>query len=310
MATPTVNTQHVRTWQIGNVAVSRIVEIFPFQVPAGDLFQQGSPALVQRHPWLLPHHATADGQIIFAFQAFVVRAGTRRIMIDTCLGNEKSRQYEVFTNLQTSFLEDLAVAGAPADSIDTVLCTHLHQDHVGWNTKRVEGRWIPTFPNARYLFGRREWAHWQPQLGDPAVHLQHLADSIQPVLDAGLVDYVDSDHHITDEIWLEPTPGHTPGHVSVHISSAGREAVITGDVLHHPIQCAEPDLATHFCQDHEVARQTRRRFLERYSDTGALIIGSHFAEPTVGRFVRDAANWRFEADTSPGTDASHRHTAD
>jgi len=296
MAEATVSTQHVKSWRIGNVGVTRIVEIFPFQVPAADLFQNGSAELVRRHPWLMPNHATPDGQIIFAFQAFVVQVAGRRIMIDTCLGNEKSRQYDVFTNLQTSFLHDLAVAGAPADSIDTVLCTHLHQDHVGWNTRLVNGRWVPTFPNARYLFGREEWAHWKPQIGDPAIHLQHLVDSIQPVVEAGLVDYVESDHRLTDEIWLEPTPGHTPGHVSVRISSQGREAVITGDVMHHPIQCAEPDLATHFCFDHDVARKTRRAFLERYADKPTLIIGSHFAEPTVGWFVREGAAWRFSSD--------------
>jgi len=296
MAAASINTQHVKTWNIGDVEVTRIVEIFPFQVPAADLFRDGTPELVQRYPWLVPHHATVDGQIIFAFQAFVIRAGARRIMIDTCLGNEKSRQYDVFSNLFTSFMEDLEAAGTPAATIDTVLCTHLHQDHVGWNTKLVDGRWVPTFPNARYLFGRQEWAHWEPQLGNPAIHLRHLADSIEPVIEAGLVDYVEPDHRLSDEIWLESTPGHTPGHVSVHISSRGQDAVITGDVMHHPLQCAEPDLPTHFCFDHELSRQTRRAFLERYADTRTLIIGSHFAEPTVGRFVRDGLQWRFTSE--------------
>jgi glyoxylase-like metal-dependent hydrolase (beta-lactamase superfamily II) len=303
MAAPTVNTQYLRHWTVGDVQVARIVEIFPFQVPAADLFNGGTPELIQRYPWLLPHHATPDGQIIFAFQAFVVRSRGRRIMVDTCLGNDKSRMYDVFTNLQTSFLKDLEIAGTPAESIDTVLCTHLHQDHVGWNTKLVEDRWVPTFPNARYLFGRSEWAHWAPQIAardghpdEPAIHLQHLSDSVEPLLEAGLVDFVESDHHITDEVWLEPTPGHTPGHVSVHIASRGQEAVITGDVMHHPIQCAEPDLPTHFCFDHELSRQTRRAFLERYGDRPVLVIGSHFADPTVGRVVRDGATWRFSGE--------------
>ncbi len=292
----TLNTQHVRHWQVGDVQITRIVEIFPFQVPVGDLLAGASADLVQRYPWLLPHHATPDGQIIFAFQAFVVRSQGRRIMVDTCLGNSKTREYEVFSNLQTSFLEDLESAGTPASSIDFVLCTHLHQDHVGWNTRLVDGAWIPTFPNARYLFGRTEWEHWSPRRNEQSIQVQHLVDAIEPVVRAGLVDFVPADHRITDEVFLEATPGHTPGHVSVHISSKGQEAVITGDVMHHPLQCAEPDLRTHFCADHEIARTTRRAFLERYSDRRALIIGSHFADPTVGWLIREAGAWRFSSD--------------
>ena len=296
MSSTTVNTQHVRHWWVGDVQISRIVEIYPFQVPLDNLLAGGSPEIVQRYPWLVPHHATASGEIIFAFQAFVVRSQGRRIMVDTCLGNDKTREYDVFSNLQTSFLTDLEHAGCPPGSIDFVLCTHLHQDHVGWNTRWVNGKWVPTFPNARYLFGRAEWAHWEPRCAEKSVQVQHLIDAINPVVEAGLVDFVASDHRITDEVWLEPTPGHTPGHVSVHIASKGEEAVITGDVMHHPLQCAEPDLHTHFCADHELARQTRRAFLERYADRRALIVGSHFADPTVGFFVREGDAWRFSSD--------------
>jgi glyoxylase-like metal-dependent hydrolase (beta-lactamase superfamily II) len=292
------NTSHIKTWAVGKVSVTRIVEVYPFQAPAGDLLQGGSPALVRRHPWLVPHHATPEGDIIFAFQAFVIRAGDRRIMIDTCIGNEKPREYEIFTNLQTSFLEDLAAAGAPAETIDTVLCTHLHYDHVGWNTKRVNGEWVPTFPNARYLFGRREWDFWEPQIVEADLRHRHLVDSVKPIVAAGLADFVASDHRISDELWLEPTPGHTPGHVSVRISSEGKEAVITGDVLHHPIQCAEPDLRTNFCFDHELARQTRRTLLDTCARDHVLMIGSHFADPTAGWLVRDGAAWRFTSDES------------
>lgn len=296
-AVPTNNTPYVKQWRIGRVSVTRIVELFPFQVPADNLFQQGSAELVKQHPWLLPHHATPDGQIIFAFQAFVVQTDSRRIMVDTCLGNDKQREYEVFTRLTNTFLHDLEVAGAPAESIDTVLCTHLHQDHVGWNTRLVNGRWIPTFPNARYLFGREEWEHWKPRLGETSIQTQHLDDSIRPVLDAGLADFVEPTHRVCEEVWLEPTPGHTPGHVSVRIASEGQEAVITGDVMHHPIQCAEPDLLTHFCADHERARLTRREFLDRHAERRTLIIGSHFAEPTVGWFVKDGeGRFRFTSE--------------
>src|SRR6185437_16189295 len=165
-----------------------------------------------------PHFITPDGQMRISFQAFVIRAGERRIMVDTCIGNDRERQYAVFTQMQTSFLSDIASVGCPAESIDTVLCTHLHFDHTGWNTRLVGGRWVPTFPGARYLFGRAEWEDLQHHLPEGGGHyVGHISDSIQPVLDAGLVDFVDSHHRVTDEISLIPTPGHTAGHVSVMI---------------------------------------------------------------------------------------------
>jgi glyoxylase-like metal-dependent hydrolase (beta-lactamase superfamily II) len=191
-----------------------------------------------------------------------------------------------------SFLEDLTHAGFPPASIDTVLCTHLHIDHVGWNTHMVDGRWVPTFPNARYLMNRTELQFLRSQIGVAHAETEHIPDSIQPVFDAGLVDFVSRDHRVTDELWLEPTPGHTPGHVSIHIASKGEHAVITGDLMHHPVQCAEPHLRSNFCNDHDQARETRLAFLERYQDRGALVIGSHFADPTAGWITRDGAAWR------------------
>jgi glyoxylase-like metal-dependent hydrolase (beta-lactamase superfamily II) len=288
--------EHNKHWKIGNVEIARIVEVYGFEDDLSVLLEGGTPEQLLRHDWLRPHFVTPEGRMIISFQAFAVRAGERRMMIDTCIGADRTRQFDVFTNLQTSFLEDLEIAGFPTESIDTVLCTHLHFDHVGWNTRKVDGRWVPTFPNARYLFGRTEWAHWQqvPQDDDP--HHLHLSDAIQPVLDAGLVEFVESDHRLTEEIWLEPTPGHTPGHVSVHIRSEGEEAVITGDVVHHPYQFAEPDIKGNFDLDAARASATRRAFLERYQDRKALIIGSHFPEPTSGWIERDTRNWRLSVD--------------
>jgi glyoxylase-like metal-dependent hydrolase (beta-lactamase superfamily II) len=195
--------------------------------------------------------------------------------------------------MQTSFLEDLERAGCPPDTIDTVLCTHLHFDHVGWNTRKEGDQWVPTFPNARYLFGRIEWDHWKDMPRDGTVAAQHLVDSIQPVLDAGLVDFIATDYRITDEIQLFPTPGHTPGHVSIHISSQGEEAVITGDMMHHPVQIAVPHLPGNFCMDKEISCKTRQNFIERYGDSKVLVIGSHFCDPTAGWIERDEENWRF-----------------
>ena len=158
----------------------------------------------------------------------------------------------------------MASAGFPVESIDTVVCTHLHVDHVGWNTRLTDAGWVPTFTGARYLFGRSEWEHWSksPDTQDGDV----IGDSVRPVVDAGLVDLVESDHQLTDEIQLESTPGHTPGHVSVRIKSRGEEAVITGDLIHHPIQCAEIEWASRFDVDPGKALETRRAFLARCAE--------------------------------------------
>ena len=158
-----------------------------------------------------------------SFQAFVLRSRGKSVMIDTCIGADRKREYDVFCNLKTSFLEDLAAAGFPAASIHAVLCTHLHFDHVGWNTRLVDGRWVPTFPQARYLFGKQEFDHWTHLRNTGGYHdVEHLHDSIDPVVAAGLVDYITPDYQVTDEVSLFPTPGHTPGHVSVLIRSQGR----------------------------------------------------------------------------------------
>jgi glyoxylase-like metal-dependent hydrolase (beta-lactamase superfamily II) len=205
-------------------------------------------------------------------------------------------------------LQDLTRAGFAPESIDTVLCTHLHVDHVGWNTRWVDGRWLPTFPNARYLFARKEWEHWsnedtkkrsadaQASAANPNTGYGDdiLGDSVRPILDAGLADLVTTDHKLTDEVWLEPTPGHTPGHVSVRIESQGVRAVITGDLMHHPIQCSEPDLVVNFDTDREQARLTRRHFLGCCARDRVLVLGTHFAPPTAGRVVASGATWRFD----------------
>lgn len=283
----------MRRWKIGDVEVTRIVEVNAHIDPLAVLLKEGSPELMKKYKWLFPHFATPEGDMMISFQCFVVKVGKRRIMIDTCIGNDRKRAYDIFTNMHTAFLDDLARAGCPPESIDTVLCTHLHFDHVGWNTHLVDGKWVPTFPNARYLFGRKEWNHWKKHPRDGSIEAQHLEDSIQPVLDAGLAEFVATDHRICREVRLEPSHGHTPGHVHVRISSRGQKAVITGDLMHHPIQFAVPDMLTNFCMDAKKACRTRRNFIKRYEDRKALIIGTHFCDPTAGWIERDKTNWRF-----------------
>lgn len=287
--------EHMKTWHIGEVEVTRIVELNNHTDPLNFLLPDGSPELMKKYDWLFPNFATPEGDMIISFQCFVVKTPEHRIMVDTCVGNERWREHDVFVNMHTSFLEDIELAGCPPESIDTVLCTHLHFDHVGWNTRKAGDSWVPTFPNARYLFGKQEWElHWKDMPRDGGVLSQHLVDSIQPIIDAGLAEFVEPEFQVCKEIRLFPTPGHTPGHVSVHISSQGNEAVITGDLMHHPIQVAEPDLPGNFCIEPQRACVTRRKFLEDFENKKAFIIGSHFCDPTGGWIIKDERNWRFE----------------
>ncbi len=281
------------TWRVGAVRITRVRELGGAPFPGTFLFPDASPELVRRHAWLKPHFAHEDGRLYGSIHSFVIESGTRRIIVDTCVGNDKPRTVRAWNLLHEPYLQNLEEAGFAADTIDTVLCTHLHVDHVGWNTRLVEGKWVPTFPNARYLFGRKEWEHWS---SDAARHHNGdvMGDSVRPIVDAGLAHLVDMNHVLTDEVRLEPTPGHTPGHVSVRIASRGEEAVITGDIMHHPLQCAEPDLANNFDADADAARRTRREFLARYADRPVLVLGTHFAPPTGGWVVDAEQAWRFE----------------
>ena len=278
-------------WKIGDVTVSRIVES---EAPWDGTFvlPEATADSVRRVGWLQPHFATPEGKMNMSIHALVVESQGQKLVVDTCVGNDKNRRMvPAWHKMNKPFLADLAAAGHRREAIDRVLCTHLHVDHVGWNTMLVDGKWVPTFPNARYLIGRTEWEHWSAS--QEADFREPVEDSVRPIFDAGLADLVEADHRINDEVWLEPTPGHTPGHVSVRISSRGEQAVITGDLMHHPIQCANPHWTSAFDSDPESARRTRREFLSRYSDQPVLVFGTHFATPSAGRIIRDGDTWRF-----------------
>jgi glyoxylase-like metal-dependent hydrolase (beta-lactamase superfamily II) len=277
-------------WTIGDVTISRIVEVelpgLKFVLP------DAIPDNLRQIPWLAPHFVNDEWQPLASIHALVVESQGRRIVVDTCLGNDKDLPRKGWGHRQGPFLADLAAAGFERESIDTVLCTHLHVDHVGWNTMLVNGRWAPTFPQARYLFGRIEWEHWNHHRGGwmPQV----IDESIQPILDANLHTLVETDYCVTDEVWLEPSFGHTPGHVSVRIASRGSEAVITGDLMHHPCQIARDSWHCTADSDSAQAQATRRSFIERSAATGMLVIGTHFATPTAGHIVRDGESYRFQ----------------
>ncbi len=281
------------TLTLGRVTIARVVENGGPTRPTF-LLPAAVPEALERHrEWLSPHFMGPDGRFLANVQTFVVRAPGLTMLVDTCVGNDKPRRIKPWNMLKTAFLDDLGRAGVRPESIDLVVCTHLHVDHVGWNTRLIDGRWAPTFPRARYLFERSEWAHWSKVDGDEYGAI--IADSVRPVVEAGRAELVASDHRISDEIWLEPTPGHTPGHVSVHLASEGAEAVITGDLMHHPVQCGEPDWQSTFDDDPVQARATRRAFCARYADRDVAVLGTHFAGPIAGRIVAHGDVWRFGA---------------
>jgi glyoxylase-like metal-dependent hydrolase (beta-lactamase superfamily II) len=278
-------------WQIGEATVTAVKEI-EVPLPAAALIPDAVPENLAPHPWLWPHYVDDTGKLRVMIQALLVRSGGRRIVVDTCVGNDKERTFSAFDHLATGLLDELAAVDFARDRVDTVVCTHLHVDHVGWNTILQDGKWVPTFPNARYLVAREEWEYWREH--DDREYGDVLGDSVAPIFDAGLVDLIEPDHRITDEVCLESTAGHTPGHLSVRISSAGAEAVITGDLMHHPSQCAHPEWASSADVDPQAARATRRAFLERHADSPVLVIGTHFASRSAGHVHRDGAAFRFD----------------
>lgn len=284
--------ENIKHWKIGDVEVARLVEVNAFEDHIWMLLKDETADFLKRHAWLRPHFATPEGLMIISFQCFVLRSRGKTVMIDTCIGADRKREYDVFCNIKTTFLEDMTAAGFPPSSVTTVMCTHLHFDHVGWNTHLVNGKWVPTFPQARYLFGKQEYDHWIHMRNTGGYHdFAHMDDSITPVIEAGLVDFIGPHHEITDEVSLFPTPGHTPGHVSVLIRSRGEEAVITGDLMHHPIQLSYPQRHANFDMDKDQGARTRQAFVDRFGGRDTLVIGSHFSDPTSGWIVRDGESW-------------------
>lgn len=293
----------INRWTVGNVTITRVVEFEIGGFPPGFMFAGLTEERVKSVAWLHPDYADADGTIRYAVQAFIIESQGRRIIVDTCVGNDKDRNNQSWNHLKLPFLERLTAAGYPPESIDVVLCTHLHLDHVGWNTHWDGNKWLPTFPNARYLFGRVEWEHWSQKVhsnGDMPQMVVELAeqgrvmvDSVFPIVDAGLQELVETDHRLTDEVELFSTPGHSPGHVSVAIRSQGQEAAITGDLIHNPIQLADPCICANFDFDQKASLATRQAFINNHADRDVLILGTHFPTPAVGHIVQDGEGWRF-----------------
>lgn len=278
-------------WNIGDVRVTQVRETLQV-LPGNGLLPDLEPAVVAANrDWLHPHFVDDEDRLLLSIHALVLQSQGRTIVVDTCVGDRPIPGMDALSWGGAGFLDDLTSAGFPPDQVDTVLCTHLHFDHVGWNTVLVDGAWVPTFANARYLFARVEYEYWDGGAGGSALT---FGDAVRPVFEAGLADLVETDHRVTDEVWLEPSPGHSPGHVSVRISSRGEEAVITGDLVHHPVQFVAPHWRMSADDDPDRARQTRLDFRSRYADAPVRVFGTHFGGPSCGHLRTHGEAWRFE----------------
>jgi glyoxylase-like metal-dependent hydrolase (beta-lactamase superfamily II) len=283
--------KRLMVWNIGKVKITKIVELETVG-STRFILPLASNEEITKLPWLIPDFATEEGRLKMSIHSLVVETPTRRIVVDTGLGNDKEgRSVPTWNNRNGPFLETMTAAGFPPDSIDTVLCTHLHVDHVGWNTKFAAGKWLPTFANARYVFGKTEYEHWRDHSDEPD-KLAVFDDSVKPIVEAGKADLVASDARLMDEITLIPTSGHSPGHMSILIQSDGEAGLLTGDVAHHPCQMAHLDWSSTADSDPAQSAETRRQLFSRFADTATLVIGGHFG---AGHIRRDGGAFKFVA---------------
>ena len=278
-------------WKVGQVKITKVVELETVG-STRFILPLASNDEIRKLPWLIPHFATEEGRLKMSIHSLVVETPKHRIVVDTGLGNDKEgRGVPTWNNRKGPYLETMAASGFPPESIDTVLCTHLHVDHVGWNTRLIDGTWVPTFPNARYLFGRTEYEHWRDH-SDTEDKIAVFKDSVQPIVDAGRAELIPSDFRLTQEITLLPTPGHSPGHMSILIKSGGEEALLAGDVAHHPCQMAHLAWSSTADSDPAQSPVTRRALFSRFADTPTLVIGGHF---DAGHIKRDGDAFKFNA---------------
>ena len=282
--------------QLGDVTIARVLEMNTPEFDPYEFFPETTLEDWEPHlHWLQPHAMDPiSGKLVFPMQSYVVQSKHHTILIDSCVGNHKERSFlpKWHQKTDTTYIDNLAKLGLTPEDIDIVMCTHLHPDHVGWNTKLVDGRWVPTFPNAEYVFSRKEFDYWKEF--NERRPLDHLIDSVLPIEVAGQAKLVANDHAVDDSVWLESTPGHTPDHFSVRLASAGSDAVFTGDMIHSPIQTHFPEWAARPDYKTDIAGATRRAFLEKYCDSGVLVCTMHFPLPSAGLIVSDGNAFRFE----------------
>src|SRR6478752_246619 len=279
----------ITTFKVGDVTIHRVVEQEgPFFAPL-EFFPSLTPEVLEENRGWMTEGGYLDrqsGQLVLCIQAYLVQTPHHNILIDSCVGNHKPRPTRPFWNMLNTdrFERGLASTGVSVDQIDYVMCTHLHVDHVGWNTRLENGRWVPTFPKAKYLFAKQEYDHWFAE--NAKAEIPPFADSVLPVVEARRHELVGNDHQIGDHVRILPTPGHTPGHIAITMGRGKDDAVFSGDLMHSPLQTLYPELSIKFDVDPQAAAKTRRSFLERYCDTDTLCCTAHFPSPSVGKIRR------------------------
>ena len=284
------------TWAIGDVMVTRIEEQLGFASRPPEQYLDGfeREMLACHLHWLVPHHYSPEhDRLITSIHSWLIRTRHHTILLDCCAGNHKERPgFSRFHQLDTPFLQRLGAAGVRPEEIDIVLCTHLHADHVGWNTMLVDGRWVPTFPNAKYLFSRIENEVGDPRHNPAADADQQRGgayrDSVLPVIEAGQAVLVEGDYALEDNLTIVLAPGHTHGHVAMWLANFAGRGVFCGDVLHHALQIHAPHWNSKFCELPEIARATRRRLMEQCVEHGATLFPGHFGAPHVARILAAA----------------------
>jgi glyoxylase-like metal-dependent hydrolase (beta-lactamase superfamily II) len=295
----------MKTKQIGSILVHQVVEMASQPVQAGSMFPGFRPEMAVRgREWLDARFIAPDSDTLFlSFHSFVIQSGGRNILVDTCHGNDKTGRaapFDYYNNLRSDYLSSLARFGLAPEDIDVVLCTHLHFDHVGWNTRLENGRWVPTFPNARYLMSKLDFDHFGNVAPDSpdGIHIMSYQDSVLPVVAAGQADFIHldrtRDHDLGRDLWLEAAPGHTAGSVVLHARNDAGGALFSGDCWHHPLQFAESSLSLENEQDVATSMATRRRLLEGCVDADTLVMAAHFPSPTAGRVISHGDGLRFQ----------------
>jgi glyoxylase-like metal-dependent hydrolase (beta-lactamase superfamily II) len=269
------------TIEVGSILIRRIVDEDQFEVDVNRLLPGLQLERLARHPWLEPEHADLKRRVLkLSMQAFLVRAGGLLVLVDTCIGEHKEREtVPVWHQRRHSrFLNELRAAGAAPDDIDLVFCTHLHADHVGWNTRLEDGRWVPTFPRARYAMSGAELKYWREKQRVSGTPVNHgaLSDSVLPVIETGQAIFVHAGEVLAPGLTITGLPGHTPDHLGLAVESAGARVLLCGDAIHTPVQIVEPHWASAFCVDPVEAVRTRLKLLATAADDGLLLVPAHF----------------------------------
>ncbi|MDH3582511.1 MAG: MBL fold metallo-hydrolase [Hyphomicrobiales bacterium] len=282
--------------QLGEISIQQIVEQQGPFFPVGEFFPSLAPELLEENrEWLEPAFVDPDsGNVILCIQSYVVRTRHHTILIDSCVGNHKPRPNRPMWHLMASdrYERNFEATGLRFEDIDYVMCTHLHTDHVGWNTRLDNGRWVPTFPNARYVFAERELDFWSDRTSQDPDACPWMVDSVLPVVEAGRAEIVKSDHMLGDDVQLIPSPGHTIDHYSVLVGRPQADALITGDMVHSPLQARYPELGMFSDYDSVLAGQTRRELFGRFCDSSTLMCTAHFPTPSTGHVRRWSEGFR------------------